>query len=338
MRKGNLTFSHSFFTGWLEMNKKIGFQHLARQKMVLIGIIGVLMVIMTFLSPKFLHVNNFINIFLQLSPLIIIASAANLLMITGNFDLSVGSVFAFCAIMHAYMTKHEVPIGLSVILCCIIAVVWGASNGFMVGILNVNPVIATMGTMYAARGFAYLIARWDGGANISAGLPPDFSAFGRTNIFGIFPIIILFSIISTLIFLFIEKKTVLGRFSFAIGGNRSASVLSGIDVPGVIIILYSVVGLLAGLCGVIQVSRVGSAFPNIGEGMEFDVVVAIVLGGTSMLGGEGSTIGMILGAFIVGLAANGLNLLNVPYFYQTVTKGILLIIAVFADQIFKHRG
>jgi ribose transport system permease protein len=320
------------------MNKKISFQRFTRQKMVLIGITAMLIAVMTFLSPKFLHVNNFLNIFLQLSPLLIIASAANLLMITGNFDLSVGSVFAFCAIMHAYMTKHGIPIELSIVLCCAMAVVWGASNGLMVGILNVNPVIATMGTMYAARGFAYLIARWDGGANISAGLPPDFSAFGRTNIFGFFPIIILFMIIAVLLFLFIEKKTVLGRFSFAIGGNRSASVLSGIDVPGVLIVLYSVVGLLAGLCGVIQVSRVGSAFPNIGEGMEFDVVVAIVLGGTSMLGGEGSTFGMILGALIVGLAQNGLNLLNVPYFYQTVTKGILLIIAVFADQLFGRRG
>jgi ribose transport system permease protein len=293
---------------------------------------------MTFLSPKFLHVNNFVNIFLQLSPLLIVASAANLLMITGNFDLSVGSVFAFCAIMHAYMTKHGVPIVFSILLCCVMAAVWGTSNGIMVGILNVNPVIATMGSLYAARGFAYLIARWDGGANISAGLPPDFSAFGRTNIFGFFPIIIMFMIIAVLVFLFIEKKTVLGRFSFAIGGNRSASALSGINVPGTLIILYSIVGMLAGLCGVIQVSRVGSAFPNIGEGMEFDVVVAIVLGGTSMLGGEGSTVGMILGAFIVGLAANGLNLLNVPYFYQTVTKGILLIIAVFADQLLQRRG
>jgi len=97
-------------------------------------------------------------------------------------------------------------------------------------------------------------------------------------------------------------------------------------------------GLPAGFCGTIQVSRVGSGFPNIAEGMEFDVVVAIVLGGTSMLGGSGSTAGMILGAFIVGVAANGLNLLNVPYFYQTITKGILLIIAVFADQTIRRRG
>jgi ribose/xylose/arabinose/galactoside ABC-type transport system permease subunit len=207
----------------------------------------------------------------------------------------------------------------------------------MVGVLNVNPFIATMGSMYAARGFAYLIARWDGGANISAGLPPDFSDFGRTNVFGVFPIIIIFMIIVVAAFIFIEKKTVLGRYSYSIGCNRSASRLSGINVPGVLIIIYMIVGLLAGLCGVIQVSRVGSAYPNIGTGMEFDVLLAIFLGGTSMYGGEGSTFGMILGAFIVGLVANGLNLLDVPYFYQEVTKGALLIIAVFADQMLRKR-
>jgi hypothetical protein len=192
----------------LEVNQNTRFQRLSRQKTVLIGIIALLDAVMTFLSPKFQHVNNFVNIFLQLSPLHIVASAANLLMITGNVDLSVGSVFAFCAIMHAYMTKHGLPIGLSIILCCVMAAVWGTSNGIMVGVLNVNPVIATMGSLYAARGFAYLIARWDGGANISAGLPPDFSAFGRTNIFGFFPIIIMFMVITVAVFLLVEKKTV----------------------------------------------------------------------------------------------------------------------------------
>ena len=308
-----------------------------QQKIVLVSVILVITLAMSILSAKFFKIDNFVNILLQIAPLIIVASAANLLMITGNFDLSVGSVFAFCAIMHAYMTKNVLPIGWSILFTCVLAILWGASNGIMVGILNVNPFIATLGSMYAARGFAYLIARWDGGANISAGLPPDFSDFGRTNVFGIVPIIIIFMIVVVAVFIFIEKKTVLGRYSFSIGCNKSASKLSGINVPRVLIIIYMIVGLLAGLCGVIQVSRVGSAYPNIGTGMEFDVLLAIFLGGTSMLGGEGSTFGMILGAFIVGLVANGLNLLNVPYFYQEVTKGALLIIAVFADQMLRRR-
>ena len=309
-----------------------------QQKTVLVSVVLLITLVMSFLSSKFFDIDNLVNILLQIAPLIIVASAANLLMITGNFDLSVGSIFAFSAIMHAYLTKNVLPIEWSILLSCIFAILWGASNGLMVGVLNVNPFIATMGSMYAARGFAYLIARWDGGANISAGLPPDFSDFGRTNIFGVFPVIILFMIVVVAIFIFIEKKTVLGRYSYSIGCNKRASKLSGINVPGVLIVLYMIVGLLAGLCGVIQVSRVGSAYPNIGTGMEFDVLLAIFLGGTSMLGGEGSTTGMILGAFIVGLIANGLNLLNVPYFYQEVTKGVLLISAVFADQMLRKRN
>jgi len=309
-----------------------------QQKIILLGVIAALVVGLTFLSPNFLSVRNFTNVFLQVAVIVIIASAANLLMVTGHFDLSVGSVLAFCAILHAYLSKHGLPVAASVAACCLVAALWGAINGLTVGVLRITPVIATMGTMYAARGFAFLIARWDGGANISAGLPVNFTYFGRYLIFGRLPLVIVLTLGIILAFLFIERKTVLGRYSFAIGGNRGASVLSGINVAGIVMLLYVVVGLLAGFCGVLQVSRVGSAFPNIAEGLEFDVVVAIVLGGTSMLGGEGSTLGMILGALIVGLAANGLNLMNVPYFYQEISKGLLLIIALFVDKTVRNRG
>jgi len=308
------------------------------QKLVLFGVIAALVIALSILSPQFLQVRNFTNLFLQVAVIVIIASAANLLMITGHFDLSVGSVLAFSAILHAFLTKHGMPIGASVAVCCVAAAGWGSINALTVGVLRITPVIATMGTMYAARGFAFLIARWDGGANISAGLPVDFSSFGRTLLFGQIPLVIVLMIIAIALFWFIEKKTVLGRFSFAIGGNRSAAALSGINVVGIIAVLYVIVGLLAGFSGVLQVSRVGAAFPNIAEGLEFDVVVAIVLGGTSMLGGEGSTFGMILGALIIGLAANGLNLLGVPFFYQEISKGVLLIVALFVDKMIRDRG
>lgn len=314
------------------------FRRLEMQQLVLIGIIAALVIALTMLSPKFLSVRNFTNVFLQVAVIVIIASAANLLMITGHFDLSVGSVLAFCAILHAYLSKHGFPIALSVLVTCVSAVAWGAINGLTVSVLKITPVIATMGTMYAARGFAFLIARWDGGANISAGLPVNFANFGRLLLFGRLPLAIVLMFVAIAVFMFIEKKTVLGRFTYAIGGNRSASVLSGINVTGIVFVFYLIVGLLAGFCGVLQVSRVGSAFPNIAEGLEFDVVVAIVLGGTSMLGGEGSTFGMVLGALIVGLAANGLNLLGVPYFYQEISKGLLLVVALLTDKLIRNRA
>jgi ribose transport system permease protein len=308
------------------------------QKLVLFGVIAALVIALSILSPQFLQVRNFTNLFLQVAVIVIIASAANLLMITGHFDLSVGSVLAFCAILYAFLTKHGLPIGAAVAVCCVAAAGWGSINALTVGVLRITPVIATMGTMYAARGFAFLIARWDGGANISAGLPSNFTSFGRTLLFGQVPLVIVLMVIAIAVFWFVEKKTVLGRFSYAIGGNRSAAALSGINVVGIIAVLYVLVGLLAGFSGVLQVSRVGAAFPNIAEGLEFDVVVAIVLGGTSMLGGEGSTFGMILGALIIGLAANGLNLLGVPFFYQEISKGVLLIVALFVDKMIRERG
>jgi ribose/xylose/arabinose/galactoside ABC-type transport system permease subunit len=308
------------------------------QKIVLFGVIAALVIALSIISPQFLQVRNFTNLFLQVAVIVIIASAANLLMITGNFDLSVGSVLAFSAILHAFLTKHGLPIAASVATVCVAAAVWGAINALTVGVLKITPVIATMGTMYAARGFAFLIARWDGGANISAGLPVDFTRFGRAMVFGQLPLVIILMVVAIAAFWFVEKKTVLGRFSFAIGGNRSAAALSGINVVGIISILYIIVGLLSGFSGVLQVSRVGAAFPNIAEGLEFDVIVAIVLGGTSMLGGEGSTFGMILGALIIGLAANGLNLLYVPFFYQEISKGLLLIVALFVDKVIRNRA
>ncbi len=320
------------------VNTTTRYRTLDVQKLVLLAILAVIFLFLSLVAPNFFAIRNFTNILMQVSVILIIASAANLLMLTGNFDLSVGAVLAFSAIMHAYLTKHGVPIGVSIIACCLMAAAWGAFNGIMVGLLKVTPVVATIATMYAARGFAFLIARWDGGANITAGLPSNFAEFGRTMVFGQVPIIILFMVAVFALFLFVEKKTVLGRLSYAIGGNPSAARLSGINVVGVIMVLYVLVAALAGLCGVIQVSRVGSAFPNIAEGMEFNVIVAIVLGGTSMMGGEGSLIGVLLGALIVGLAANGLNLFGVPYFYQTIAYGVILIGAVLIDQTVRRRA
>jgi ribose/xylose/arabinose/galactoside ABC-type transport system permease subunit len=249
---------------------KMRFRQLDVQKLVLLGLLAAIFIFLSIASPKFLAVRNFTNILMQVSVILIIASAANLLMLTGNFDLSVGAVLAFCAIMHAYLSKHGLPIWLSIAVCCLLATFWGAFNGLMVGVLNVTPVIATIATLYAARGFAFLVARWDGGANITAGLPPNFADFGRTLVFGQVPIIIVFMLAALGLFLFVERKTALGRFSYAIGGNLAAARLSGISVTGIIMVLYMLVGLLSGLCGVIQVSRVGAAFPNIAEGLEWD--------------------------------------------------------------------
>lgn len=297
------------------------------QKITLIGVIIVVFVFFTIFAPNFLTAQNLMFVILKVSTIIIVATAATLLMITGNFDLSVGSVLAFSGIMHAYMSKHGIPSSLSVVFAVGWGMLFGYLNGLTVARLKVTPVIATLATMYIARGFAFLIARWDGGANISAGLPQDFSSFGRTMV-GPLPLLAIIMIVLVAVFIFIERKTVYGRFIFAMGSNQDAARLSGINVTGIITSLYVLTGAFAGLCGAIQTSRIGMGSPQNFKGFEFDVLIALILGGTSLKGGEGSIVGMVLGALIVGLVGNGLNLMDVSSYYQLVFNGSILVIAV----------
>jgi ABC-type xylose transport system permease subunit len=138
-------------------------------------------------------------------------------------------------------------------------------------------------------------------------------------------------------FIFIQTKTVLGKYTYAIGGNKLTATLSGINANAIIFFLYIVVGILAAFSGTLLASRMGVGTPTVGIGFEFDVIVAVLLGGTSLSGGEGSIIGMVIGAFIVGFLGNGLNLLNVHTFYQSILKGIVLVVAVILDITFKEK-
>lgn len=303
-----------------------------RQLPVLAGIILIMIVVLSFMSPNFFKIQNFNNILLKIGIFIIIASAANLIMITGNLDLSVGAVFAFSGILHAYMSKHGVPIAFSIGITCLLAMCWGLLNGVLVGKLKIVPVIATLGTLYIAEGIAFLIARADGGSNIMLGLPGNYTSFGRYMVFGKIPIIIVFVVIAFFLFLFIERKTSLGRFSYAVGANRSAAELSGVNVTKIIMILYVLCSLMAGFCGVLQSSRVGLAAPNVGRMLELYVLIVCVMGGTRMAGGSGTVIGVLLGAIIIGLLENGLNLLGVGHFAQEVGRGVVLIIAVMVQK------
>lgn len=314
------------------------FLHTDMQKVVLIGILAALIIGLAFASPNFLSVTNFTNVLLKVAIVVIIASAANLLMITGNFDLSVGSVLAFSGILHAYMSKHGVPIELSIMITLIVASGWGGLNALTVSVLGINPVIATVGTLFIARGFAFLIARWDGGANIMLGLPRDFVDFGRDPVFGLVPLAIVVMLVAVAIFMFIEKRSALGRKAYAIGTNLKSAKMSGINTVGIVSLLYILVGLFAGLSGVLQTSRVGLAAPTVGKGLEFDVIVAIILGGTSMLGGVGSTFGMLLGALVVGFTANGMVLLGIPFYYQTIAYGAILIGTLLLSQKFDTKA
>jgi ribose transport system permease protein len=301
------------------------------QILILVGVLLVVMTTATVLKPRFLTYTNIMNVMTQNAMVVLTGSAAVLLMVSGNFDLSVGMVLSLTGVMHAFMSKNGIPTNGSIIIATLIGTLFGLMNGVMVTKLNIPSVIASLGSMYVARGFAFIVAWVDGGANVVTGLPLDFEVLGRKMIVGV-PLYLYVFLAIIAVCYFIFAQTNLGKQAFAIGSNRRAAVLSGIKVGKTILILYLLVGSLAGLAGVTVASRVGSGAPAVGTGFEFDVIVAMVLGGTSIYGGEGSFLGMIVGALIVGFVGNLLNLMNILFFYQIVVKGAILIVAVLMTQ------
>ena len=301
------------------------------QILILVGILLVVMITATVLKPRFLTYSNIMNVMTQNAMVVLTGSAAVLLMVSGNFDLSVGMVLSLTGVMHAFMSKNGIPTNASIVIATLIGTLFGLMNGIMVTKLNIPSVIASLGSMYIARGFAFIVAWVDGGANVVTGLPLDFEVLGRKMIVGV-PLYLYVFLAIIAVCYFIFAQTNLGKQAFAIGSNRRAAVLSGIKVGKTILILYLLVGSLAGLAGVTVASRVGSGAPAVGTGFEFDVIVAMVLGGTSIYGGEGSFLGMIVGALIVGFVGNLLNLMNIMFFYQIVVKGAILVVAVLMTQ------
>lgn len=303
------------------------------QKFVIVGILVLIGIILSALSNAFPTITNLNNVTRQVSFVIIAGCAVTLLMISGNFDLSIGSTMGLTGMLSAFFVPLGIPLWFSIIISILSGTLIGLLNGVMVAKLKIPSIIATLGTMYAVRGLALVIS---GGHSIHLGLGPGFTFLGRGHL-GPIPITILITAFVILVFYFIETKTILGKYAFAIGGNRRTALLSGINVDNVVVVIYILVGTLAGVSGILMASRLGAGQAMVGQGFEFDVIVATVLGGTSIAGGEGSVFGMLIGAFIVGFIANGLNLLGIHSFYQSILKGAVLIGAVLLDRVLRER-
>jgi ribose/xylose/arabinose/galactoside ABC-type transport system permease subunit len=301
---------------------------------VILGVLVLLMAIMALLTPKFLTVVNLTNVLRQTSMVVVAAAAATLIMISGGLDISVGGVLAVTGVVTAKLCTMDVPLLPAILLGVATGMIFGMINGFLIVGLKITPVIATLGTMSIARGLAFLIA--DGRA-IVTGLPEEFRIPGRGYV-GPIPVPVIVMAVAIIIFMFLLNRTLLGKYTFAIGGNSETSRLSGVPVSRIRFTLYMLGGLMAGVAGVLMASRLASGQPDVGQGFEFDVIVAVILGGTSLAGGEGSVFGTLIGALIVGVLANGLNLLQVHTFYQYVFQGIVLIFAVLLDMTIKGQG
>jgi len=320
-----------------KMNRKIDFSKIVRNPISIIVAFFLLINLFFIITAydSFFQIDNYFYILKQTAMIIIVASAATILMMTGNFDLSTGSVAAFTGCVYALMIKNGMTLLPAGIIAVVVGIVIGLINGTMVTKFNFPPFIATLCMMYISRGIALILAN---GATIRDNMPPEIGYLASRDFLGL-PIFVVFIIIALIIFVFIEKKTLLGKYALAIGGNKNAAFFSGINTGAIIFSIFVIVGGLAGFAGVMSASRLSAGDPRGMVGFEFDVLLAIILGGTSLSGGKGSVIGTLFGALVVACLGNGLDMLNILTFWQSILKGIIFVLAiVLNEKILKNIG
>jgi len=300
--------------------------------------LAALCIVFSLLSDKFLTLENGWNVMRQISVNICIAVGMTLVVLTAGIDLSVGSVLALSGAVTAGLLKNGIAItsgdlfiGFTllggILAGIIVGAVLGYFNGFTITKFKVPPFVATLAMLTIARGLTML---WTKGFPISV-LGDHFGYIGTGWLLGI-PVAVWISALVVFAAVVITRKTPLGRYIYAIGGNENAARLSGININRVKIIVYSLAGALAAIGGLIVTSRLDSAQPNAGISYELDAIAAVVIGGTSLSGGKGSIWGTVVGAIIIGVLNNGLVLLNVSPFWQQVVKGAVILIAVVIDK------
>lgn len=291
-----------------------------------------LIIVFTLMSPNFLAMNNVLNILRQGSINIIIAIGMTVVILTGGIDLSVGSLVALAACsMSQFHHVFGMNIWLAATIGILISIALGTLTGFFVSKGAIPPFIATLGMMGIARGVALIITS----GYPSAGFPDDFRWIGRGALFGI-PVLFLIAIVVVAIMTWMLKYTELGRSFYAVGGNEEATRYSGVRVDRIKIAAYTISAICCGIAAVVMASRINAAPPAAGDGYELDAIAAVVIGGASLSGGEGSALGTLLGALIMAVLKNGLNMLNVNPFVQTAVIGAVIIATVliknFGDQ------
>lgn len=281
-------------------------------------------------NPVFLSAGNIMNIIRQISFNAILAMGITMVIITGGIDLSVGSVLAVAAVVSASFIKVSAPIlpvPVAVLIGLLIGAACGAFNGLFVTKGKLPPFIVTMVSMTIARGAAQLFTK---GRPVS-GLEDSFTFLGSGFLLGI-PVPIYLLLIVVAITYFVLNKTRIGRYIYAVGGNEAAAEASGIKVHRVKMFAYMFSGILAAFVGLILTARLNSASPVVGVGYELDAIAASVIGGTSMEGGRGKVIGVLIGALIIGTISNGLDILNVSSYWQQIVKGLIILVAVLIDR------
>ncbi len=294
----------------------------------ILPILVIICILFAFLSPNFLTGNNIVNILRQASINIVLATGMTFVILTGGIDLSVGSILAVSAVVALLVSLLPALSWAAVPAALLAGLFLGLLNGALITFLDVPPFIVTLGSLTALRGVAFLIAQ--GTTLINRDI--NFAWVGNTYL-GPFPWLVIIALLSVIASWFVLRQTVLGVQIYAVGGNERAARLTGIKVNRVLLFVYGISGLLAGLAGIMSASRLYSASGVLGQGYELDAIAAVILGGTSFTGGIGTIGGTLLGALIIAILNNGLTLLNLSYFWQLVVKGLVIILAVMIDRL-----
>lgn len=304
--------------------------HSGRQFGTLVGLF-VLCAVLWALTPHFLTVSNLLNVAQQTSINAVIAVGLTFVIISGGIDLSVGSLVAFSGVVTASLLQRAVPVPLALLAGLMTGLACGLVNGLLITFGRLPPFIATLGIMSVARGGSLL---YTDGRPVS-GFGEEFRWIATGEILRV-PVPVVIMIVVYVIAHFVLRRTPFGRYLFAMGGNEEAALLSGVRVRLHKTLVYGLCGLLSALAAVMLTARLNSAQPIAGINYELDAIAATVIGGTSLLGGQGSVVGTLIGALIMGVLRNGLNLLGVSSFIQQVVIGAVIILAVLLDTAFKR--
>lgn len=288
------------------------------------------------LNPNFFNIDNFLNIFRQTSINAIIAIGMTFVILIAGIDLSVGSVLALSGAVAASLISKDISVYIVVPLILCFGAGLGLVNGALVAFGKVQAFMATLIMMLMLRGLTMI---YTNGRPITTGFSDNadtFSSIGTGFIWGI-PVPVWLMLLLFGIGWYVLSQTRIGRYIYALGGNESATALSGININRVKLFVFAVSGLLAALAGLIVTARLGSAQPTAGSGYELDAIAAVVVGGTSLMGGKGRIFGTLIGALIIGFLSNALNLLNIDSYYQLVAKALVILAAVILDNFLGHK-
>jgi ribose transport system permease protein len=321
--------------GRLAALKHILFKPATRQKALAFASLLVLMIFFSIASPNFLQSGNMVSILQSTSVNGVLAIACTFVIITAGIDLSVGTMMTFCAVMAGVvLTYWGMPIYLGIFAAIFFGTLCGFVNGVLIAKLRIPPFIATLGMMMLLKGLSLVIS---GTRPIYFNSTPDFPVISQDSLIGYFipalpiPNAVLIMFVIAVIASVVLNKTMVGRYTFALGSNEEAVRLSGVNVAFWKIVVYSISGAICGVAGLLIASRLNSAQPALGQGYELDAIAAVVIGGTSLSGGTGTILGTIIGAFIISVLTNGLRIMSVAQEWQTVLTGLIIILAVYTD-------